>query len=42
MYQDDIIPLYKTSILHHINYGIFIWGHQHDKITQKKEQLDKL
>ena len=29
-----LVQLYKTLILLHINYGILIWGHQHDKITQ--------
>ena len=29
-----LIQLYKTFILPHIIYGILIWGHQHDEITQ--------
>ena len=33
-----LIQLYKTLILPHINYGIFIWGHQHDKITQLRKR----
>ena len=38
-----LIQLYKTLILPHINYGILIWGHQHDKLrSYKKEQLDLL
>ena len=33
-----LIQLYKTLILPHINYGILIWGHQHDKITQLQKR----
>ena len=29
-----IAQLYKTLILPHINYGILICDHQHDKTTQ--------
>ena len=33
-----LIQLYKTLILPHINYGILIWGHQHDEITQLQKR----
>ena len=33
-----LIQLYKTLILPHINYGILIWGHQHDKIMQLQKR----
>ena len=33
-----LIQLYKILILPHINYGILIWGHQHDKITQLQKR----
>ena len=33
-----LIQLYKTLILPHINYGILIWGHQHDKIAQLQKR----
>ena len=34
-----LIQLYTTLILSHINYGILIWGHQHDKITQLEKRV---
>ena len=36
-----LIQLYKTLILPHINYGILIWGHQHDKIAQLQKRAIK-
>ena len=33
-----LIQLYKTLILPHINYGILIWGYEHDKNTQVQKR----
>ena len=33
-----LTQLYETLLLPHINYGILIWGHQHDKIRQLQKR----